>query len=134
LARPGGVSKNTDVIVRTFKHIREQNKKAEIFALINNYHASKDMERRNEMLLNHLKRHLSKYTSLDPKCKFIDPEAAKIRRSDSLLYWGYHIVDGTRPRLAFNEIGGISHPRADFFQLAGYLENHTDIDKLRAQP
>jgi chromosome partitioning protein len=91
------------------------------------------MERRNEMLLNHLKRHLSKYTSLDPKCKFIDPQAAKIRRSDSLLYWGYHIVDGTRPRLAFNEIGGISHPRADFFQLAEYLENHTDIDKLRAQ-
>lgn len=131
---PLGVSKNADVIVRTFKHIREQNKKAEMFALINNYHASKDMERRNEVLLNHLKRHLSKYTSLDPKCKFIDPEAAKIRRSDSLLYWGYHIVDGTRPRLAFNEIGGISHPRAGFFQLAEYLENHTDIDKLRAQP
>jgi chromosome partitioning protein len=80
-----GVSKNADVIIRTFKHIREQNKKAEMFALINNYHASKDMERRNEMLLNHLKRHLSKYTSLDPKCKFIDPEAAKIRRSNSLL-------------------------------------------------
>jgi chromosome partitioning protein len=131
---PLGISKNADVIIRTFKHVREQNKKMEMFALINSYNASKDMEGRNEVLLHHLKRQLSEYTSLDPKCKFIGPEAAKIRRSDSLLYWGYHIVDGTRPRLAFNEIGGISHPRADFFQLADYLENHTDIDKLRAQP
>jgi chromosome partitioning protein len=129
---PLGISKNADVIIRTFKHVRERNKKVEMFALINSYNASKDMEKRNEVLLHHLKRHLSKYTSQDSKCKFIDPEAANIRRSDSLLYWGYHIVDGTRPRLAFNEISGISHPRADFFQLADYLENHTDIDKLRA--
>jgi chromosome partitioning protein len=92
------------------------------------------MERRNEMLLNHLKRHLSKYTSLDPKC--ISLSTQRLRRFDGVILffdWGYHIVDGTRPRLAFNEIGGISHPRADFFQLAEYLENHTDIDKLRAQ-
>ena len=129
---PLGISKNADVIIRTFKHVREQNKKVEMFVLINSYNASKDVEKRNEVLLHHLKRHLSKYTSQDPKCKFIDPAAAKIRRSDSLLYWGYHIVDGTRPRLAFNEISGISHPRADFFQLAEYLENHTDIDELRA--
>jgi chromosome partitioning protein len=129
---PLGISKNADIIIRTFKHVREQNKKVEMFALINGYNASKDVEKRNEVLLHHLKRQMSEYTSLDPKCKFIEPEAAKIRYSNSLLYWGYHIVDRTKPQLAFNEICGKSHPRTDFFQLAEYLENHTDIDKLRA--
>jgi chromosome partitioning protein len=76
---------------------------------------------------------MSKYTSIDPKCKFIDPDAAKIRYSKSLLYWGYHIVEGTKPQLAFCEIAGRSHPRVDFLQLAEYLEEHTTIDRLREE-
>lgn len=130
---PLGVSKNGDVIVRTFEHIRKQNKKADMFALINNFYTSKDVEKRNEVLLTHLKKNLSKYTSTDSKCKFIDPEAAKIRYSKSLLYWGYHIVEGTKPQLAFCEIAGRSHPRVDFLQLAEYLEEHTTIDRLREE-
>ena len=128
---PLGVSKNGDVIIRTFKHIRELNAKAEMFALINNYISDKAAEKRNEVLLTHLKKSLLKYTSTDPNCKFIDPDAAKIRSSNALLYWGYHIVEGTKPQLAFREVAGKSYPRTDFLQLAEYLEDHTSIDKLR---
>jgi chromosome partitioning protein len=128
---PLGVSKNGDVIIRTFKHIRERNSKTEMFALINNYDSSKDTAKRNEVLLCHLKNSLSRYISIDPRCKFIDPDAAKIRYSTSLLYWGYHIVEGSKPQLAFRETGGRSYPRTDFLQLAEYLEDHTDIDKMR---
>jgi chromosome partitioning protein len=130
---PLGVSKNGDVIVRTFQHIRECNPKAEMFALINNYDSSQANVQRNEVLLSHLKKSLSKYTSTDAKCKFIDPDAAKVRSSKSLLYWGYHIVAGTKPQLAFQETAGKSYPRTDFLQLAEYLESHTDIDKMREQ-
>ena len=130
---PLGVSKNCDVIIRTFQHIRKLNSKAEMFALINNYHSNKNFARRNQVLKYHLKKSLSKYTSTDPKCKFIDPDAAKIRYSTSLLYWGYHIVEGTKPQLAFKEVGGKCHPRTDFLQLAEYLEEHTTIDELRQQ-
>jgi chromosome partitioning protein len=128
---PLGVSKNGDVIIRTFQHIRQVNERAEMFALINNYDSSQDTAKRNGVLLEHLKRSLSKYTSIDTRCKLIDPDAAKIRSSKSLLYWGYHIVEGTKPQLAFQEVSGRSYPRTDFLQLAEYLESHTDIDKLR---
>ncbi|MCI0561010.1 MAG: AAA family ATPase, partial [Nitrososphaera sp.] len=59
---PLGVSKNGDVIIRTFRHIRERNKRTEMFTLINNYDPSKETEKRNEVLLAHLKKNISKYT------------------------------------------------------------------------
>lgn len=130
---PLGVSKNCDVIIRTFEHIRALNSKTEMFALINNYHSDQSFAKRNQVLRNHLKKSLAKYTSIDSKCKFIDPDAAKIRYSTSLLYWGYHIVEGTKPQLAFDSNGGKSYPRTDFLQLAEYLEEHTTIDELRLQ-
>ena len=130
---PLGVSKHGDVIIRTFEHIRKRNSQTEMFALINNYQPAQTFAKKNQILRDHLKRSLSKYISQDPKCKFIDPEAAKIRYSQSLLYWGYHIVEGTQPQLAFKEHGGRSHPRTDFLQLAEYLEDHTTIDELRQQ-
>ena len=130
---PLGVSKHGDVIVRTFKHIRQLNSKTEMFTLINNYHSSKDFAKKNEVLRDHLQISLSQYIANDSKCKFIDPDAAKVRYSKSLLYWGYHIVEGTKPQLAFNKIGGRCYPRTDFLQLAEYLEEHTTIDALREQ-
>jgi chromosome partitioning protein len=130
---PLGVNKNGDVIIRTFQHIRDLNQNAEMFALINNYDSSQATAKRNEVLLTHLKKSLSKYTSTDIQCKFIDPDDAKVRSSQALLYWGYHIVAGTKPQLAFQETAGKSHPRTDFLQLAEYLESHTDIDQLRDQ-
>ena len=125
---PLGIAKNGDVITRTFKHIRSLNEKAEMFTLINSFDES---EKRNEVLLAHLKKHIDSYSKEDPKCKFIHPDAAKIRYSTALLYWGYHIIAGTKPQLAFSEKGGRSYPRTDFLQLANYLEDHTDIDRLR---
>ena len=130
---PLGISKHGDVIVRTFKHIRQRNSKAEMFALINNYVSNKSLSARNKVLFNHLRQSLSDYTSIDSKCKLIDPDAAKVRHSNALLYWGYHIVSGTTPQLAFKETAGRSYPRTDFLQLAEYLEEHTAIDELRHQ-
>ncbi|MGK7897422.1 MAG: restriction endonuclease [Xenococcus sp. (in: cyanobacteria)] len=130
---PLGVSKHGDVIIRTFEHIRKRNPQTEMFALINNYQSAQTFTKRNCILQDHLKRSLSRYLAKDNKCKFIDPDAAKIRHSTSLLYWGYHIVEGTKPQLAFKEYGGRSHPRTDFLQLAEYLEDHTTIDELRQQ-
>ena len=130
---PLGVNKHGDVIVRTFEHIREVNPDAEMFALINNFVSNQALRARNTVLFNHLKQSLAKYTKIDPKCKLIDPDAVKIRHSVALLYWGYHIVTGTEPQLAFKETAGKSFPRTDFLQLAEYLEDHTAIDKLRQQ-
>ena len=130
---PLGISKNCDVIIRTFQHIRQLNLQTEMFALINNYHSDQNSAKKNQVLKYHLQQSLSKYISTDAKCKFIDPDAAKIRYSRSLLYWGYHIVEGTKPQLAFNSHGGRSYPRTDFLQLAEYLEDHTTIDELRQQ-
>ena len=130
---PLGVSKHGDVIIRTFEHIRKRNSQTEMFALINNYQSAQSFAKRNRILQEHLQRSLSKYISKDTKCKFIDPDAAKIRHSTSLLYWGYHIVAGTQPQLAFKDYGGRSYPRTDFLQLAEYLEDHTTIDELRRQ-
>jgi chromosome partitioning protein len=130
---PLGVAKNADVITRTFRHIRETNRKAEMFALINAFDASKEAEKRNGLLLALLKSQLDKYTRNDPKCKFIHPDDAKIRTSALLFNWGMHIVQPATPELAFKEVAGRCHPRVDFLQLAEYLENHTDIDSLKQQ-
>jgi chromosome partitioning protein len=128
---PLGIAKNADVITRTFRHIRALNAKAEMFALVNDYDPSRGEEKRNEVLLSHLRRHVDAYAKDDPKCKFIHPDAAKIRHSSALRYWGYHIIEGSKPQLAFQETAGRSYPRTDFLQLAEYLESHTDIDRLR---
>ncbi|MBV5311559.1 AAA family ATPase [Chromatium okenii] len=128
---PLGIAKHADVITRTFKHIRQLSADAEMFAIINSYDVSKDAEKRNGVLLDHLQRHIDLYAATDSKCQLIHPDAAKIRYSVALLYWGYHIIEGSKPQLAFRETAGRSYPRTDFLQLAEYLENHTDIDKLR---
>lgn len=128
---PLGVAKKADVITRTFGQIRAMNPKAEMFAVINGYDATAEASERNRLLLDLLKTEISKYTAQDEKCKFIDPEDAKIRYSTALFYWGIHIVKKTPPELAFKEVAGRSYPRTDFLELADYLENHTDIDALK---
>ena len=129
---PLGIAKNGDVITRTFEHIRSQNKNAELFALVNCFSSLKSMEKRNSILLSALSKRIDEYSVLDKKCQLIHPDFAKIRRSDSLLYWGYHIVDGSKPQLAFKNVAGRSHPRTDFLQLAEYLEDHTEIRSIQA--
>ena len=128
---PLGVAKKADVITRTFGQIRAMNSKAEMFAVINGYDATAEAKERNLLLLELLKTEISKYTAQDAKCKFIDPEDAKIRYSTALFYWGIHIVRKSPPELAFKEVAGRSYPRVDFLELADYLENHTDIEALK---
>ena len=128
---PLGIAKNGDVIIRTFRHIRSINQQAEMLTLINCYNDDGSFVRRNRLLLTALEQHIITYQKEDKKCELINPLDAKIRRNDNLLYWGFHIVDGTKPRLAFNEIFGRSVPRTDFLQLAEYLENKTTIRELK---
>lgn len=128
---PLGVAKNGDVITRTFKHIRSMNSSAQMFALVNCFNAAKTMKKRNDILLAALEKYIANYQTSDKKCHLIHPDFAKIRRSDSLLYWGYHIVDGSKPQLAFQPVAGRSAPRTDFLQLAEYLEDHTEIRELQ---
>ena len=123
---PLGISKNSDVIVRTFSHLRALNEKAQMFVLLNVFYSDK----RNNVLFQLLKRDLQAVLHRDDKAHLISPRAVKIRFSNSLFYWGYHIVEGTLPELAFQEYGGRSHPREDFLSLADYLQNHTDIEQL----
>ena len=77
-----------------------------MFGLINCFNASKSMAKRNAILLSALDKHINAYQKKDQKCQLIHPDYAKIRRSDSLLYWGYHIVDGSKPQLAFRPVAG----------------------------
>ncbi len=128
---PLGIAKNADVITRTFRHIRNMNKNAAMFALINGYDPSEALAKKNEKLLQHLARHLSSYVHTDPLCRFIYPDDAVIRFSTILQYWGFHLIDGSKPQLAFSEQRGKNHPRTDFLKLADYLEDHTSIEELR---
>ena len=91
------------------------------------------MSKRNDILLSALGKYIKNYQAFDTRCQLIHPDFAKIRRSDSLLYWGYHIVDGSKPQLAFKSVAGRSAPRTDFLQLAEYLEDHTEIRALQTQ-
>jgi chromosome partitioning protein len=126
---PLGINKNADVIKRTFKAVRRINNQAELFVLINNYHSDED--RRNEVLNDILKSEFEELTVDDSRCHYIDPETVAIRFSKQLLYWGYHLVEGSKPQLAFREIAGRSFPKADFLKLLDYLEEHTQIESLR---
>ncbi len=127
---PLGIAKKADVIIRTLRDLREINTKAQMFIVINAYDSSVESEKRNKALYSMLSKQIKSYTKDDTKCKLIHPSYAKIRHSNLLFYWGYHIVEGSKPQLAFNNIGGRCHPRIDFLQLAEYLENHTDIESL----
>jgi len=124
---PLGIAKNGDVITRTFRHIRNINRTAALYTLINCYIDDGAFVKRNRSLLSALETHIRDYQKEDANCQLIDPQDARIRRNENLLYWGYHIVDGSMPRLAFNEVLGRSIPRTDFLQLAEYLEVKTSI-------
>jgi chromosome partitioning protein len=122
---PLGVNKNADVIKRTFEAIRAENKRVELFVLINNFFS--DEENRNQLLNQILKSQFKQMTEKDKRCHYIDPFESAIRFSKHLLYWGSHIFDGSKPSLAFRTKGGRSYPRTDFLKLVDYLESHTEI-------
>ena len=120
---PLGIAKNSDVIKRTFDQIRTRNNKTELHVLINYYDkakSNKTTEKRNKSLLDLLKKQIN--FDEDEKSYLIDPnEICAIHRSDSLYYWGMHIVEEKKPQLAFEIHGGKSVPREDFLKLAEYF-------------
>ncbi len=122
---PLGINKNADVIKRTFELIRKENATARLFVLINSL--QQDEKKRNRLLNEVLKTQFKSIAENDPYCEYIDPEKVAIRFSKQLLYWGYHLFDGSSPTLAFRTYGKYSHPRMDFSELVDYLEAHTDI-------
>ncbi|MBC7798107.1 MAG: AAA family ATPase [Pyrinomonadaceae bacterium] len=126
---PLGINKNADVIKRTFSAIRSENKSAELFVLINNFYTDESV--RNEVLSEMLKENFKPMTDEDDKCHYIDPNDVSIRFSKQLMYWGYHLVDNSRPQLAFRAFGGKSYPRVDFLKLVDYLEAHTEIKEAK---
>ncbi|MDH3493330.1 MAG: ParA family protein [Acidobacteriota bacterium] len=127
---PLGINKNADVIKRTFDLIRKENTKAQLFVLINGLQSEE--KKRNHLLNQVLKTEFEALSNKDSRCRYVDPDEVAIRFSKQLLYWGFHLFDGTSPTLAFRTYGRYSHPRMDFLKLVDYLERHTDIENDRS--
>ena len=115
---PIGIAKNSDVIQRTFEKIRAENSTAKMHVLINCYDESnkKSTQKRNSLLLKLLKEQID--FDEDKGFYLIDPNICAIHRSDSLYYWGMHIVENKEPQLAFELYGGRCVPGDDFLKLA----------------
>jgi chromosome partitioning protein len=126
---PLGLNKNGHVIKETLHKIRSINKDAYLFVLINNYFP--DETKKGQVLKYQYKIYFDEFSKIDKKFKFIDPDEAAIRNSKLLFYWGYHIYDGSPPELAFSPVGGTCLPKADFLNLLDYLEEHSDIEKVK---
>ena len=126
---PLGLNKNGHVIKETLHAIRSINKDAYLFVLINNYFP--DETRRSQVLKYQYERYFAEFSKMDNKFKFIDPDEVAIRNSKQLFYWGYHIYDGSPSELAFSPVGGKCLPKADFLNLLDYLEEHSDIEKVK---
>ncbi len=126
---PLGINKNGVVIRRTLEEIRAVNHDARLFVLINSLQINE--ERRNTLLSGYFKRHFDELMRSDQLFQYIDPNDVAIRFSKQLLYWGFHLFDGTRPELAFGKIGQYSNPRIDFLKLVDYLEETTLISQSK---
>ncbi len=126
---PLGINQSADVIKRSYDDIRRVNARAELFVLINNYYAAEG--KRNTHLNDSLKAELKTLAELDNRFHYIDPEDTAIRFSKQLLYWGYHLFEGSKPQLAFRSVGGYSYPRLDFLKLVDYLEFQTEIESAK---
>lgn len=126
---PLGLNKNGNVIQRTLEAIRQVNKHAYLFVLINNYFG--DETNKSRVLKEQYQRFFSALAKQDKRFKFIDPDEVAIRNSKQLFYWGYHIYSGDKYQLAFNPIGGQCLPKADFLNLLDYLEEHSNLGQLK---
>ena len=129
---PLGINKHGIVIQDTVNKIREINKTAHLFVLVNNF---KDPGiKRLKLLKNAFLDTYKEISKIDDKFHCIDPEKVCIRTSDQLYYWGIHILenpDNPSSELAFQLIGGKCHPRDDFINLADYIEREAGMGILR---
>jgi cellulose biosynthesis protein BcsQ len=131
---PLGINKHGKVILDTVQQIRQINRNAHLFVLVNNF---KDPGRQRLRLLKKIYEETYKAISqIDEKFHCIDPEDVCIRASDQLFYWGIHILespDNPSSKLAFDLIGGKCYPRDDFINLADYIETKAGVGVLRDQ-
>lgn len=129
---PLGINKHGKVIKDTVKDIRQINKHAHLFVLVNNF---KQPTNRQMQLLK--KVYFEAYEEIketDDRFHCIDPEEVCIRSSDQLYYWGIHLLENPeepQSELAFKLIGGKCHPREDFIDLADYIETKAGLGILR---
>jgi len=129
---PLGINKHGKVIKDTVKDIRQINKDAHLFVLVNNF---KSPTTRQMQLLK--KVYFEAYEEIretDDKFHCIDPEEVCIRSSDQLYYWGIHLLENPEEQqseLAFKLIGGKCKPREDFLDLADYIEREAGLGILR---
>lgn len=128
---PLGINKNADVIKRTFALIRRENPNAQLHVLINNLQSDED--NRNTLLNQVLKTQFKQMSERDARIHYIDPDECAIRFSKQLMYWGFHLFDGTKPQLAFRTVGRYSYPRMDFLKLVDYLELQTSFQKAKTK-
>ncbi|MEZ4632459.1 MAG: AAA family ATPase [Deinococcales bacterium] len=126
---PLGINKNGHVVLSTLKHIRQLNKKALLYVLINNYYGSEG--RKSSVLKGHYQQLFKEIQTQDGQFHFIDPDQCAIRHSKQLFYWGYHLYSGEEGTLAFEAVGGRCYPKEDFLTLLDYLERHTQIVKQK---
>ena len=126
---PLGINKNADVIKRTFALIRRENPNAQLHVLINNLQSDED--NRNTLLNQVLKTQFKQMSERDARIHYIDPNECAIRFSKQLMYWGFHLFDGTKPQLAFRTVGRYSYPRMDFLKLVDYLELQTNFQNTK---
>lgn len=126
---PLGINKNADVIKRTLSAIRQENRTAELFVLINSLQT--DEPNRNLLLNDALMLQFKRLRETDSRLHYINPADCAIRFSKQLLYWGYHLFDGSKPNLAFRSVGRYSYPRMDFLKLVDYLEMNTRLERVR---
>jgi chromosome partitioning protein len=127
---PLGINKNADVIKRTLASIRRENKRAELFVLINSLPT--DEPNRNNLLNQALVTQFKQMRETDARLHYINPAECAIRFSKQLLYWGFHLFDGTKPQLAFKTVGRYSYPRMDFLKLVDFLEMQTQVLQTKA--
>ena len=126
---PLGINKNADVIKRTLDEIRRENRRAHLHVLINNLQT--DEPNRNNLLNQALQTQFKQMREADNRLHYINPAECAIRFSKQLLYWGFHLFDGTKPSLAFRSSGRYSYPRMDFLKLVDYLEIYTPIQTAK---
>lgn len=131
---PLGINKHGKVIQDTVEKIRQINRNAHLFVLVNNFKDPKSTKKMT-LLKNAFADAYKVISKTDDKFHCIDPEKVCFRASDQLYYWGIHILenpDNPRSELAFNLIGGKCHPREDFINLSDYIETEAGIGILRS--
>jgi chromosome partitioning protein len=126
---PLGINKNADVIKQTLASIRRENNRAELFVLINSLQT--DEPNRNNLLNQALQTQFKQMRETDARLHYINPAECAIRFSKQLLYWGFHLFDGSKAQLAFKTVGRYSYPRMDFLKLVDFLEVQTGVQQAR---